>query len=196
LRTADGSTLNLGLERSVALEDLQGLEAGVRGARIRFEHTLVNRSGRTLEEEVGLWSILQVPAVPEGTAFLPAGPYRLCFGQVPEGWARTEGGRPALRTAPAQRYKVGLPCSGPEAALSHLRAAENGDRPPDYAELPGDVLQLYNSPLAGKEAFCELECHAPAPVLGPGESQCWPVEFLVLKGPQSADLGLGSGRPR
>jgi hypothetical protein len=64
LHTASGTALTLGIERSLNLEDLQGLEAGVRGARIRFEHTLINRSERSLEAEVGLWSILQVPALP------------------------------------------------------------------------------------------------------------------------------------
>jgi hypothetical protein len=117
-----------------------------------------------------------------------------------------------LRTAPAQRYKVGLPGSGPEAKMSHVRPAEDGgrqlavglrtpvapdgrysDRPPDYADAPGDVLQVYNSPLSGVEAFCELECHAPAPVLAAGRSRSWPVEFLIFEGPQSADLGLANG---
>jgi hypothetical protein len=210
LPTVSGTTLTLAIERALRLEDLQGLEAGVRGVRILFEHTLTNRGTRSLEAEVGLWSILQVPALPEGSALLPATPYRVCYGEVPEGWARIESGRRLLRTAPARRYKVGLPSPGPEATVAHLRPAETGgrhiavvkrtpvavdgryvDRPPDYADAPGDVLQVYNSPLVGDEAFCELECHAPAPLIAPGQEQSWPVEILILEGPEPAILPEG-----
>jgi hypothetical protein len=46
----------------------------------------------------------------------------------------------------------------------------------------GDALQAYNSPLSGEEAFCELECHAPAPTLAPGAKDGQTVEIEIRYG--------------
>jgi hypothetical protein len=56
------------------------------------------------------------------------------------------------------------------------------DRPLSAPESPGDALQAYNSPLSGREAFCELECHAPAARLAPGEADGQAVEIEIRYG--------------
>jgi hypothetical protein len=78
-------------------------------------------------------------------------------------------------------------------AMRTLVAADGRyvDRPPDYADAPGDVLQVYNSPQTGRATLCELECHAPAPLLAPSQGQSWPVEIWILEGPEPAILPEG-----
>jgi len=53
------------------------------------------------------------------------------------------------------------------------------DRPPAEPDGAGDALQAYNSPLAGDEAFSELECHAPAPHLEPGAESSAELEIEI-----------------
>jgi len=43
----------------------------------------------------------------------------------------------------------------------------------------GAALQAYNSPLAGGEAFCELECHAAADPLAPGGQSAAELEVEI-----------------
>ena len=126
-----------------------------------------------------------------GSLFLPDVPFRRRFGKLPEDWVRREDGRLALRTAPACRWKIGQPPSGLEAVISHRRREPDGEvfitlRCQSAAEDSyldgGDALQAYNSPLSGKEAFCELECHAPAASLAPGDGDGQDVEIEIRYG--------------
>jgi hypothetical protein len=178
LRPADGAEYRLRLQRQIEIGSPPDLPPGARGVDLRIRHSLGNAGRRPICARVGLWSILQLPSLPEGELSLPDIPYRLRFGALPAGWARREAGRLALRTLPARRWKVGQPPSGPEAVIAHRRPAPLGEvritmRCAAVLEGPyldgGDILQTYNSPLSGEEAFCELECHAPAPTLAPGE---------------------------
>lgn len=213
LHPACGSPLRLSIERALELEDLRDVPGGVRGLRIRFEHALINETTRRLEAEVGLWSILQAPALSEAGVLLDSSHWRLCYGELPAEAIQNAGGRTLLRVPPGRRFKIGLPGGGPEAALAYTRpvgrsgrrlavvlrtpAQPQGryvDRPPDYSGGPGDVLQVYNSPLAGSRAFCELECHAPAPVLAPGEGRGWPVEISIFEGPLEESLSVRAER--
>ena len=47
---------------------------------------------------------------------------------------------------------------------------------------PGDAIQAYNDPGLGDEAFCEIEAHASAVYLAPGESQRFGLEIVVARG--------------
>ena len=192
LRSADGTEYRLELERRVEIRDLPEPGPGVRCVVLGIRHSLHNAGDRPIHSRVGLWSILQVPCLPEGNLLLPDLPYRLYFGEMPPSWVRREAGRLVLRTAPARRYKVGQHPMGTEAVIAHHRpeagllvrmccpsspAGPYLDGPP--SEAPGDVLQAYNSPLAGDEAFCELECHAPAPLLAPGEERVHELKIEI-----------------
>jgi len=190
LRSADGVEHRLVIERMIELHDPPGRATG-EVVLLRLRHSLRNAGRSVIAGSVGLWSIMQVPCVPEGSLFLPDIPYRQRFGELPAGWVRRETGRLALRTAPDCRWKVGQPPSGPEAVISHRRPATDGEvlvtmSCPASEAGPyldgGDALQAYNSPLAGEEAFCELECHAPAPVLAPDEKSGQEVRIEVKYG--------------
>ncbi len=192
LTSADGTEYSLEIERRVELVDASGHAPG-QGILLRIRHCLRNAGPRPIASSVGLWSILQLPCLPEGNLFLPDAPYRQRFGELPAGWVSRRQDLLALRTAPACRWKVGQPPSGPEAAISHRRPAASG---PDgqgevhvivrcavspaglYAD-GGDVLQAYNSPFSGSQAFCELECHAPAATLEPGQADGQDVEIEI-----------------
>ena len=55
------------------------------------------------------------------------------------------------------------------------------DGPPFRDIGNGDVLQCYNSPDAEALDFCELEAHAPAARLSPGETTESEEEILLFK---------------
>jgi hypothetical protein len=187
LRSADGTEHRLQIERGVQLLEAPGQDPGS-AVLLRIRNSLRNTDRKAIAGSVGLWSLVQAPCEPEGSLFLPDLPYRQRFGEVPSGWVRREAGRLVLRTAPACRWKVGQPPQGPEAAISQHRPAPDGGvritlrcpTPAAGAYLDGgDALQVYNSPLCGREAFCELECHAPAPVLEPGQAAGQELEIEV-----------------
>lgn len=177
LRSADGAEYRLEIDRAIQLLDPHERVPG--GALLlRIRHSLRNTGSHPIAAAVGLWSILQAPCLPEGSLLLPEAPYRQRFGELPAGWVSHEQGRLVLRTAPACRWKIGQPPAGPEAVISHRRREPDGEvritlRCPTPASGPfldgGDALQAYNSALFGEEAFCELECHAPAATLAPAE---------------------------
>lgn len=48
----------------------------------------------------------------------------------------------------------------------------------------GDAVQAYNDPATGELSFSEIEAHAPAATLGPGESQSQEIEITVAAGPK------------
>ncbi len=63
----------------------------------------------------------------------------------------------------------------------------------------GDAAQAYNDPGTGDWAFCEIEAHAPAVELLPGESQAADIEILVARSDEqgmrrilSSELGFGA----
>ncbi len=159
---------------------------------LRIRHSLRNTGRAAIPSRAGLWGIVQLPCLPEGRLFLPDVPYRQRFGELPAGWVSREAGCLVLRTAPAGRWKVGQPPSGPQVVISHRQRGPDGEvqvtlRCPAFRTGPyldhGDALQAYNSPLSGEQAFCELECHAPAASLAPGQADGQDVEIEVRHEP-------------
>jgi hypothetical protein len=194
LNSNDGMIYRLEIERRVEVLDSAGARPGTGTVQLRLRHSLRNTGDRPIPARVGLWGIVQIPSSPEGSLLLPDAPLRPYFGELPPSWVRREAGRLVLRTAPARRYKVGQHPMGTEAVIAHHRpeagllvrmccpsspAGPYLDGPP--SEAPGDALQAYNSPLTGDEAFCELECHAPAPHLEPGAESGAELEIEILR---------------
>ena len=201
IASADGAEYRLEITRQVEISDLPGKPPG--GAvLLRIRHSLRNTGRTAIAACAGLWSIVQLPCSPEGTLLLPDLPYRSYFGDLPAAWMSRQAGRLELRTAPGRRYKVGQRPPKPEARLAHRRREAAGETlvlmrcpcSPEglYLDGPlaepgakpgsGDALQAYNSPLSGREAFCELECHAPASRLAPGESNGQAVDIEIRYG--------------
>lgn len=198
--SADGTGYHLQIERRVEVRDLPGTgRSGAGAILLRIRHCLRNLGRTALPGSAGLWGILQLPCQPEGTLLLPDLPYRSYFGALPDGWARRRDGRLELRAGPGQRYKIGQRPPGPAALLAHRRPEGSArlevalrfpcspegpylDGPLSEPGSPGDALQAYNSPLSGREAFCELESHAPAAILAPGQTQQQTVEIEVRYG--------------
>jgi hypothetical protein len=203
LVSADGTEYALEIERRVEVCDLtegrspaapggppggRPAEKASRGLLLRLRHSLRNLGAQPIPARAGLWAILQLPAQPQGSLQLLDASYRAIFGELPADWVRLGAGGPQLRTAPGRRWKVGLGPSGPEARLTHRRR-EAGSEVQVELRCPtdpagryldgGDALQVYNSPLSGGEAFCELECHAPAIDLAPGAVDGQAVEIEV-----------------
>jgi hypothetical protein len=191
--SAEGMQYHLEIDRQAEIGDLPG------GAvRLSLRHCLRNLAPAAIGASAGLWSILQLPCLPEGTLLLPDLPYRPYFGAPPAEWVSRREGTLQVRTAPGRRWKIGQRPSGPEGLAVHRRQEAAGqvqvavrwpvspealylDKPPDEPG-PGDALQAYNSPLSGAEAFCELECHAPAAWLAPGQQQEQTVEIQIRYG--------------
>jgi hypothetical protein len=183
LRAADGEEFRLEIERWLEIRDLPA------GVLLRLRHSLRNTGRVPIATRAGLWSIVQVPSLPEGTLLLPDDPYRTCFGELPSAWVLQKAGRLELRTAPGRRWKIGQRPSGPEAVIAHQRPEAVGGAVRVAMRCPfspeglyldgGDVLQAYNSPLSGEDAFSELECHAPAAHLAAGEQYGQELEIEV-----------------
>ncbi len=201
----DGLSISLGIVRSVRLETVQE-GVFIPGIRIRINSRLINRMDRVLEEEVGLWSIVQAPADVTGTFLVPVnktGPgesYRLYFGELPSGWLIETPTLLYLKARAGKWFKIGIPASAATGALGLWRpsrvdnnqiltilqttvgaAARYIDKPPLLEVDNGDVLQCYNSPDAKTLNFCELEAHTPAVRLLPGAEQTAEVEVLLFK---------------
>lgn len=212
LTRADGTVIRVAMTREIFLQQNRAA-GGPPALRLRVRHTLVNRDERILEQEAGLWGILQVPIETEGTILVPlrSGPDpRLYFGELPSGWLRRSvlGTRRLLylRARAGQRYKLGVPAVSSCGVLAFVRPSGVGplwtlvvqrstaettgtylDRPPGEPDGPGDALQCYNHSDPNL-AFSELECHAPARRLAPGGRQSASVDYLILKGPRGEML--------
>jgi hypothetical protein len=194
ISSADGTLYHLQIDRQVEIGDLPG-----DAVRLSLRHCLRNLGPAAIGAGAGLWSILQLPCQPEGAMLLPDLPYRPYFSAPPADWVSRQEGKLQLRTAPGRRWKIGQRPGGPEALLVHRRMQADGQvevavRWPVFPEAlyldkplaepgPGDPLQAFNSPLDGREAFCELECHAPAVGLAPGQEEGQTVEILIRHGP-------------
>lgn len=194
IASADGTQYHLRIDRQAEIFDLPG------GAvRLSLRHSLRNVGPAAIGAGAGLWGILQLPCQPEGTLLLPDAPYRPYFGEPPADWVSRQEGTLQVRTAPGRRWKIGQRPDGPEGLLVHRRQEAAGQvrvevRWPVSPEAlyldkplvepgPGDALQAYNSPLSGREAFCEMECHAPAVSLAPGQEESQSMEIRIHYGP-------------
>jgi hypothetical protein len=111
-----------------------------------------------------------------------------------------EKGVARLRTRPGVKYKVGCDAQAADGKIAFVGARGERhfllmlrfpiDRGGTYVDQPflggpvanGDPVQAYNDPGIGDLAFCELEAHAPAVKLRPGESQEFEIEMSVAFG--------------
>ena len=111
-------------------------------------------------------------------------------------WLRVEGGR---------RYKVGLAAEDAAGTVLHVRRSREGEgnsyllvvmsfavqADGVYLDKPahsgpealrnGDAVQAYNDPGRGELAFCEIEAHASAALLEPGESCIADIEVTIAR---------------
>jgi hypothetical protein len=156
-----------------------------------------------MQQEIGLWNILQVN--PPGLMLNPITKlsgklFYEYYDPFPAERLKIINGGVAIFVDGARRYKLGFPPAhtrGTIGYLSRLRDTKYGlivnsfssnpdgqyvDRPPGDSRNSGDVIQIYNHYEGGKMAFAELECHAPAETLSPGEEQAFSVAMLFLAG--------------
>jgi len=205
IKRFDGRSLSLGIVRSIRLETVQK-DASRPGIRIRINNRLINRTDRVLEQEIGLWSIIQSPAAVTGTFLIPINKtglgesYRVYFSELPAGWITETPTILYLKARAGKWFKIGIPAAMATGTLALLRpsrvdynqiltvlrcqvepSARYIDKPPLQEVDNGDVLQCYNSPDAQSLDFCELEAHAPAVRLPPGAEQTSGVEILLFK---------------
>ena len=205
IKRLDGLPISLGIVRSTRLETVQEGDSRP-GIRIRINSRLINRMDRLLEEEVGLWSILQTPAEATGTFLIPikntgrGEPYRLYFGELPDDWLGENPTLLYIKALAGKWYKIGIAApvtTGTVALLRPSRVDESSiltvlrcevepsaryiDKPPLQEVDNGDVLQCYNSPDAKTLNFCELEAHSPVVQLAPGAEQTSGIEILLFK---------------
>ncbi|HUI69693.1 MAG TPA: DUF6786 family protein [Spirochaetia bacterium] len=202
---ADGRSYQISITRAMSLQTAQivGLEV----ARIRFRHEISNTGTRTLDKCIGLWSIIQIPAEAGGTILLAlrdTAPsdldgVRACYTPIPPEMIRRYGQTVLLRTGCGRKYKVGVPASFSTGVVASIRPCAEPDRgnrrwiltAKKFAVRPsetyvdmmeadnGHAAQAYNDPGLGAMAFCEIESHAPAPALTPGQSQAADIEILI-----------------
>jgi hypothetical protein len=176
---------------------------------------------RPLENEVGLWSIIQVPAETTGTFLFPlkhppppdtASPaYRLYFGELPRDWVIPSPTLLMLKGHAGRWFKIGVSPERATGTVGFLRPSRVDDRhllvvlkavvepggcyldkSPAQEVENGDVLQCYNSPDDARLDFCELEAHEPAARLGPGEEQSSGVEIFLYKDRKESSCALAA----
>ncbi len=61
---------------------------------------------------------------------------------------------------------------------------------PDGEASSGDAVQAYNDAGTGDLAFSEIEAHAPAATLGPGERQGFACDLAIAAQPKRAVLEM------
>ncbi|MDZ7262455.1 MAG: hypothetical protein ONB05_10165 [candidate division KSB1 bacterium] len=179
---------------------------------LQFTHELENLSNKTLGQDVspmGLWSLIQIN--PSGTIFVPVQKdqkhggiiYRdyggEAFNVIPPERLVVSDEVLCLKVDGKFRCKLGIApwaCKNGLAYLSYREGAEGilylkqfevepegmyldhpWGKPSDY----GDAIQMYNDD--GKMGgFAEMECHAPAKALAPGEKQSHTITFTMYTG--------------
>ena len=178
---------------------------------IRFRHELGNVGGSTLNRTIGLWSIIQLPCEVQGTIFFgarhPGAALTRYFGALPEGSMGDAGRAAWMRVKGGTRFKAGMSpadFAGTVGFVRPARAADSGDAPyiltvmrftvdpagtyvdkashvVPSAPANGDAAQAYCDPGTGDRAFCEIESHAPAPLLAPGASEGQDILITVAR---------------
>ena len=213
---ADDGKYPISITRSVQL-DHTTTNADDPSLRFRFRHELSNEGSTVIGRRVGLWLIAQVPSAREGviTIGLRDGAatdhVRPYFTELPMGALLMERGVACLRALGGTKYKIGVRAAAATGSIDFEGPARLGsgrmhislrfpvdpagtylDRP--YSPLavgsagPGDAVQAYNDPGTGAMAFSEIEVHAPAYSLEPGQCQCFEIEVTVRR-------VLSPGRP-
>jgi hypothetical protein len=176
---------------------------------LSFEHRMKNRMERTIGNEIGLCSVLQV-AMP-GTVVVPVtdsggklfdDSYYEPFPQ--ERMKRGPKTVSILADATDRRYKLGFSPKTTAGRIGYISQLTKRkwyavvklfsmdpegkyvDKPREFVRENGDAVLVYNHSGKGKTTFAELQCHAPAPFLAPGEEQVFPVSLVFLQGKKEA----------
>jgi len=223
--TLEEGTAGLGAAGAGALDGFGPLTSA-HALTIRFRHELGNVGGSTLNRTIGLWSIIQLPCEVQGTIFFAArhtgASLTTYFGALPGECMGDAGSAGWLRVKGGTRFKAGMsPASfaGTMGFVRRARPAGSGSAPfiltvmrfavdpagtyvdkashvVPSAPANGDAAQAYCDPGTGDRAFCEIESHAPAPLLAPGASEGQDV-LITVAGVEEQELRgfLGSGIP-
>ena len=176
--------------------------------RIRFRHELGKAGSIPLERRIGLWSLIQLPCEEQGVIFIAGGRApRLYFGELPAMGTGDAGRVVWLRVRGGTRFKAGMSPSDFARTMGFARRARvpengltpiilttmSGDSDPNraYVDTPassghaaspnGDAAQAYCDAGTGGLAFCEIESHAPAPFLAPGESEAQDIQISIAR---------------
>jgi hypothetical protein len=201
----DQAEYHVRIIRKIKSLDSPPLPGLVKFAGFEFTHSILNLGTTTWGREVdfmGLWSLVQIN--PGGTLLVPLKPdvpaaYRNYFNiftvshlQATKALLRVKIDgkfRGKLGIAPAAaRDWLGYLCDrGPNSYLiiKQFLVDPTGiylDHPWGQTAAYGDPVQLYNDD--GKMGgFGEMECHAPANVLKPGEQQDFSADIRFYTGP-------------
>jgi hypothetical protein len=215
VRAADGTRHRVDLSRSLALEEHPRIPGAL---AIRFRHEIANRARSTLDRRLGLWGLIQLPCEEGGgTAFLSLsrrdGELTPYFGGVPAFVKSDKGSVGWLPLRGGSRFKAGIPpalfsgtmgfvrrsrmkTAGGELLLTAMSfKVQPGETYVDRSPAAwgtagsGDAAQVYQDPGTGPLAFCEIEAHAPAARLAPGETAA--QEILITVAPVAED-GVGA----
>jgi hypothetical protein len=193
---------------------------------IRFRHELGNVGGSTLNRTIGLWSIIQLPCEVPGTIFFaarhPGASLTSYFGTLPGGSMGHEGSTAWLRVKGGTRFKAGMTpadFAGTVGFVRRARVADTDGAPfivtimrfavdlagtyvdkfshvVPSAPANGDAAQAYCDPGTGDRAFCEIESHAPAPLLAPGALEGQDILITIARVDETALRGfLGNEIP-
>ncbi|MCX7037580.1 MAG: hypothetical protein NT005_00295 [Spirochaetes bacterium] len=213
-RAADGAVFSLAITRSMRIEERQLAQAPERTPAVRalFRHEIENTGSAPIDRRLGLWFIAQVPSEKTGTILIPlregapAGSVHPYFGELPPGVLRVSGHMALLKALGGQKYKIGVSAQAAAGGIAFVRPSRTGtdwilvslgfavDRSGGYLDRPshgpeaessgGDAVQAYNDPGTDHLAFSEIEAHAPAATLGPGERQSFQIEMTIAARPE------------
>ena len=213
-RSADGASYPVAITRSMRIEELPSARAPEQtsAAQILFRHEIENTGSAPIDRRLGLWCIVQVPSENKGTILIPLrdgappGSVHPCFAELPPGVLRTCGHAVLVKALGGQKYKIGVSAQAAAGGIVFARPSQTGkgwilvslgfavdpsdiylDRPshgPEAETSSGDAVQAYNDPGTGDLAFSEIEAHAPAVVLGPGQRQSSQIEMTIAAQPE------------
>lgn len=224
---ADGASFPLEITRSMRMGpvDAGGSADSLRAARISFRHEIRNRGSTSIDGRVGLWCVVQVPSEAPATIIIPVkggttpGCVRPYFVRLPDGILRVSDNLVLLKAHGGLKYKIGVHASAATGRMSFVRPSRALSRwtalslsfPVDprgaYLDEPwfgpgsgsgeGDAVQAYNDAGTGECAFSEIEVHAPAARLEPGEPQSFEIAMTLIVGPapQVIDSVRSDGSP-
>jgi hypothetical protein len=211
------------ITRSMCFEELASAQAPGRtsAVRILFRHKIENTGSAPIDRRLGLWCIVQVPSERAGTILIPlrdgapADSVHPYFAELLTGVLRTSGRTVLLKALGGQKYKIGVSAPAATGGIAFVRPSRTGtdwilvslafavdrsgvylDRPshgPEAESSGGDAVQAYNDPGTGDLAFSEIEVHAPAVRLEPGQQQSFEIEMRIAAAAQSALMGIVRG---
>jgi hypothetical protein len=207
--TTDKTSYSLSFNRKITLKK-NDLEQNIpflknKSLFVELEHTLENLGKAAINKEIGLWSIIQIE--PPGKIVVQLKNANVdnyfCdnyYERIPKERIRKENNLAIIYVDGAKRYKLGFPPNKVLGKIAYLSKFKEDryflvvksfeidhdaiyvDKPYNSDRANGDVIQIYNHSEGGKLAFAELEAHAPAVLLLPGETQTFKIDMFFLTG--------------